>query len=528
MAIMSESTPEVPRTTKDLAMQFSSVDHARTSIAGTEDTVHVDGVGKSIYVAYEQLRNATEYTEDHLLLRSAIERFLRRTLPFFDEHDQKDGIGDELVSELTQAGYLPNDSIKKSLVKRLEQSILWYMAAFQRSKSMQGVSHEAAITWTVQMASVECENILIPRPREEIFMAFAYRHFLDAIKRHDFWEIDDGWIFRMTVFTASYRVLLRTDNATIRFWFIKMSGRDLRQAKDWVDLNLMVDAISSAPATQKMGRLIRKNGAALLILKNLLLSSPNPSTLLLNKSSLMVAVDAQIVDEYRSVRTKVYRGIIRSILFILLTKMLIGLLIEIPFDLVIAGSVAVIPLAINLIFPIAYMSLIGLSISLPGPENAIAIKKRIETILYTQKPLAYTIRSSKMSTSLRTTFNVLYGLMFLLFFALVSFVLIKLDYNIVHAAIFFLFVSTASFLGFRLAQNVRELVMIDRSEGVLNIVTEFLYTPFIRTGQWIAHKYSKLNVISLFLDIAIELPLKTLLRLMQQWLNFLRDKREEL
>ena len=47
--------------------------------------VHVAGVGGTISTAYEQLRNAAEYTEEHLLLQRTIRRFYKRNLSFFDK-----------------------------------------------------------------------------------------------------------------------------------------------------------------------------------------------------------------------------------------------------------------------------------------------------------------------------------------------------------------------------------------------------------------------------------------------------------
>ncbi len=47
--------------------------------------VHVAGVGKTLSTAYEQLRNAAEYTEEHLLLQRTIRRFFRRNLSFYDK-----------------------------------------------------------------------------------------------------------------------------------------------------------------------------------------------------------------------------------------------------------------------------------------------------------------------------------------------------------------------------------------------------------------------------------------------------------
>jgi len=42
------------------------------------DKVHVVGAGGLVTAAYEQLRNAAEYADEHLLLQKAIKRFYKR------------------------------------------------------------------------------------------------------------------------------------------------------------------------------------------------------------------------------------------------------------------------------------------------------------------------------------------------------------------------------------------------------------------------------------------------------------------
>src|SRR5437868_7311368 len=70
--------------------------------AGTP--LEIPETGKILSSAYEQLRNAAEYAEEHLLLQRAIKRFCKRNL-FLTRPNTK-GLGNELVVELVQAGYI--------------------------------------------------------------------------------------------------------------------------------------------------------------------------------------------------------------------------------------------------------------------------------------------------------------------------------------------------------------------------------------------------------------------------------------
>ena len=57
---------------------------------------------------------------------------------------------------------------------------------------------------------------------------------------------------------------------------------------------------------------------------------------------------------------------------------------------------------------------------------------------------------------------------------------------------------------------------------------DFLYMPFILLGQWVSEKYKKVNIVALALDTIIELPLKTVLRLIRQWAEFINEKKDEI
>ena len=75
---------------------------------------------------------------------------------------------------------------------------------------------------------------------------------------------------------------------------------------------------------------------------------------------------------------------------------------------------------------------------------------------------------------------------------------------------------------------IREVELLTKQQSILSILRDFFYLPFIAVGQWISSKYSRMNIIAFTLDMAIELPLKTILRLIRQWTRFLNEKHEEM
>jgi hypothetical protein len=113
-------------------------------------------------------------------------------------------------------------------------------------------------------------------------------------------------------------------------------------------------------------------------------------------------------------------------------------------------------------------------------------------------------------------------------FGLVAWLLWSFGFSLLHLVIFFTFLSTASFLGFRLSRMIREIEAVDAQQSGITLVRDFLYLPFVVVGRWISENYARVNVVALILDMVIELPLKTVLRLVQQWGNFISSKKDEL
>lgn len=57
----------------------------RQQILSQADKINVVGAGGMLTAAYEQLRNAAENTEEHLLLQNAIRRFFKQSFIVRDE-----------------------------------------------------------------------------------------------------------------------------------------------------------------------------------------------------------------------------------------------------------------------------------------------------------------------------------------------------------------------------------------------------------------------------------------------------------
>ncbi|HXH27364.1 MAG TPA: hypothetical protein VNG90_05705 [Candidatus Acidoferrum sp.] len=492
----------------------------------TGDKVHVTGIGSGIYKAYEKLRNAAEYGEQHLLLRAAIERFLRRMALVQSSSDK---LGNDLVTELTQAGYLPDGSIPVITVEHVDTYIQQYANLARSLEAMPEVPGTTARRWVLQVLSSSLEKLLVPNPRADVFIEFANRHYTAAIDRQDFPGASDQQ-FADCLYVAVHRALLKSDIAVVRYHVVARGAQGGFSASTFAALCRTVDEQFQSKLANQLTRLISRNGAPMRILREIIVSgSTDPAALLTNHPNLLMVVRSVAEQQYSAAQKRLLNGVARALAFIVISKVLIGLAIEVPYDLARSGTVAFLPLAVNLLFPALYMASARWEIVKPGIQNTEMLANYAERIVYqTNARLYYRVPRHTQSRRQQAIFNLIYGLLFVLSFGLVIYVLSLLHFTAVHIIIFFVFFSAVSFLRFRLLQAAKELELLDTRQSFIATVADLFYTPFVRLGMWLSDRYKQVNVMTIILDFAIELPLKTSLGLLGQWVSFARDKRDEL
>ncbi len=496
-----------------------------------KETIHVPTVGNTISTAYEQLRNASEYAEGDLLQQRAIRRYLKRVLSFHTKVSTTH-LADELVAELTQSEYLANDRTTKSDVKAISQNIKRYYDAYWEFAAREHnlVKRSAFQKWTLDVLAVRSEQILQSHIRQLLFAHFAVTYLHNKVDRKRLLKnrekISDQDM-PIVLYIAIHRALLKSDNATIRTALIDSYRQDIDDIQQFETFNNKLDELLEANTTVNAARVVSKNGAALRFIYSAFYRSDAPLTVQSLKSpeALEQNLHRHIEDEYNALDKKLDIGIIRSVVFLLITKGIVGFAIEVPYDILISGTILWMPFLVNLLFPALFIALTRLTLSRPVDRNTSAVISQTTTMLFGDAK-DIPIRVQKDSSSIG--FNTVYAFIFLIVFAGLTYLLYSIQFNIIQGIIFFIFLSTASFLAFRLSRQIHELEVVNTPQGTLSLLRDIIYMPFIAVGQQISYRYSQINIVAMVLDILIELPLKTILRLVRQWTQFLNDKKDEL
>lgn len=488
------------------------------------EKVNVVGAGGVLTAAYEQLRNAAENTEEHLLLQKAIRRFYRQLFITRDESLLVQS-GNELAVELTLAGYVPNDTLTSRQVAELSELARTYYGLYSELMKRRSVSIKHLTAWTLDVLAVEAEAIVSDHGKEQVFLEFAYSELSSMLRAEEIFghSVDN---FDAALYVAIHQTLLKSNEAMVRAALLRRYEVRLDDLETYQTVNKQLDELFEADVTDKLRHIVDRQGAPLRILRRMIEDYGDLDSLLTNRVNFLDKYEKQIEIEYGRVAKRINRAIVRSIIFLIITKFLIGIAIEVPYDYWAHGGIIWLPLIINLLFPPIYMFALKATHQLPGHANTQTLVDRIDTMLYGGQSLALETRSRRRGTS--AVFSTIYVVTSLFIFGALIYGLLLLNFSLVHIAIFFIFLSAASFLGFRLSRLIRELEVVRSAQNGMTFIRDQLYLPFVVVGQWMSDKYSKVNVVSIVLDMLIELPLKTVLRLVRQWGAFIDERKDQI
>ena len=537
------STPDSESGLSNFIEKFLSTFEKKLSVLKKdgEPTVQVSEVLGGLARLYERIRTTVEYKGEHVLRRNAIESILKR-LVWQEESVRTDvknrRVAESLLKELIWARYLPNNAVPKSIIDVVERTVDKYIYFLRNLDDLpSGISETKVRNWIWGVASSEIEDIVDPSYRE-LYVQLMYDWFIDTFN----WEEPglDEHDKQIQIYLAIHRAFTKSDDSIMRYHLL------LKEEPDWQnaersEINKFILKFSDIYSEIKRhlnftGRLalyrkIQRNAAAFDVFREIASKEKlKLRELINNKAKFEERVRNECDTKYKQMAKRVSTGIIRSIIYIFLTKVVFAMLIEIPYEVFMYGDVRYIPLAINMIIPPSMMWLIGFSIQVPGAKNTESIVTRLSSVLYKERDKVkqiFSLRKLKRNTVLSTLFGILYSFIFITVFGGITYVLTILNFSIFGILIFFMFLSLVMLFAFRVRFNASQLRVGSEDEGFLGHLTSYFTLPFLNFGFYLSRGLAKLNFFTILLDFLIEIPLKNIIEVFEEWTSFLREKKEE-
>lgn len=497
-----------------------------------ERKLQVNYVVSKVASWYEKLRNAMEYHEEEVILRASIERVLKRRLLLGGNAETT---AEPLVRELIWAGYLKDNEVPLSTVSTVEKTIDLYLKlrfeVLKEHRFDEGIMNE----WAYQLMSSSIEHILNPNHERQTIANFMFQ-----VLRDDVVLIDDEEQTRdAQVYIAIRKAYARDDIAFLRYHLFLQYFGDINHdnvtqiAKDFKTGYEEIVNQLKFKKRERIHAYVKKRTAVFLILEDLLRKYTGDIRDLAKKedelkSAIFTACDVR----YKGVANKVRTAIIRSVLFILLTKVIFAFLIEGTYERIVYGEILWFSLTLNIVIPPLLMIIVSFFIRTPGQDNSDKIFRFTKRLLFDEKPvlgdpLQLSTKQTKSQPFMSTVFAILWLLAFVVSFGGIAYILTQLDFNIVSQGMFLFFLAIVSFMTYRIAL-IAKTYSVGTKQTLLTPIVDFFFVPVVSVGQRLTQGISQVNIFIFLFDFIIDAPFKAVFAFSEQLFHFLHSKRDEL
>lgn len=498
-----------------------------------EPMISVSRTVSAAAVIYEAARNAVEFRADHLIRRAAIERILKRRLVTSSDGA---GIAESLIRELLWARYLENNRVPVRKEREVQKIIDKYVVFKDEVFKLEGIKEKAMVSqWILGVESCEIEECLKPSPAREALNSFVFRILKERILIP---EEKDQKTHDIQVYLATQRSFASSDDAILRFrlfisflpeWINLSSSEALDVAPKFLSIYQEIEQQLYHPLSDRLRRHIAKEVAPFNVIRDLANEYPLEFANLLNDEILLEKKCRLIlIQRYQETASRLQRAAVRSIIYIFLTKMVLAFIVEMPYDYL-TKNANYLALIINTLFPPALMFAVTSAIHIPGEENTVKILSKIKEYLYqsVSNKTTLEVQVSSRKPMLTMFFTLFYLLTYLLMFGGTIYFLRQLHFNIVSQGIFLFFLSIVSFFGYRVRRLTKDYEYAER-ERAFGPIIDFLFLPILRVGQWLSKELQQINVLIFVFDFIIEAPFKAFFYVIEEWISFVKIKREEI
>lgn len=501
-------------------------------VQNTKSGIKVNPLISEVAAWYEKVRNAMEYREEEVILRAAIERIMRRRLILGGSGKL---VAEPLLRELIWARYFPEESIPDSVIEGVASTIDRYLKLRSLVQRSYKIKEKDLNTWIYQLMSADVAGTLSHNQSKEVMTNYLFYMFRDNI------SIDGASeeVRDAQVYIGLRRAFAKDDLAFLRFYlfnqyFSELTDENVEQvAQRFGEGYIEIELELHHPISRKIFTYIKRQLPPFLILEDVLLEeSQDLVKVFENRELLREKIIIKCKKNYGRIRSKMNRAIIRSVIFILLTKAFLALAIEGTYDNLVYGRIIWSSLFLNISIPPFLIIVASLFVKKPDQENSVKIVKRIESLLFDEKPAfampaIFSLDNKRRAGISDAVFDVFWFVATFSSFGLVIYLLSVMRFNIVSQGIFIFFLAIVFFLIYRIYQIAHTYTISDK-QNFLTPIIDFLFLPVAQVGRYLTEGFAQINIFLFILDFVIETPFKGLFAFFEQWFFFLHTKREYL
>lgn len=513
-----------------------------------EPMIQVNEVIGYLAFIYDKARNVVEFAEEHVLRKNTVKRVLKRKL--IESRDSYE-IAGGLLRELVRYRHLENNSVPESKIIRVGEIVARYRAArdiVNRTMPIEAARDVRRLLLDTTVA--EIDDTVVSKQFEYAFVNFGYTVLNPRISVTG---VDENFK-SIQVFIAALKSFVKLDDEMLRYhlmgvlypqWFSYTDDLPPDFAHEIQDVQMAVDAHLKYKLRRRILNNVHKYSAYFVMLRDALLSDKQKFLDLVNnpapkhqnpfekKPETLDGFLSKIIHgRYNMIRSRLITRSIRAFFYVLATKVIVSLVVEIPGDLFLEGHINYFTLGINLIFPLVLILLLSFTIQMPKLDNTRKLIDGIKFLVY-QDSESEAFADEKIvqvaqSSVTNAIFMTLYALLSAGIYGLIIRQLFVLDFNIISGFIFLLLTSVICYFAVLIRQPIKQLRVVKQRENVFMFFLNLLSLPILQVGRWLSENVSKINVFIYIFDFLIEAPFQIIIEVFENWVEYLRGKREEI
>jgi len=515
--------------------------------------IHVDEIASKIAYFYERIRKITDWKEENILRRNAIERILKRSLISeiskfnFIFKSNINEIAEPLVLELIRGGHLPNDEIPREKIEEVDKVLKKYIylirnAPFNSTNSSFVLKKKVNFfDWLLSIAACEIEETLSFPVKENALIEAMTLLMNERIRFVPTNAISENDKFVQT-YIAVHRTLFDLDEAIIAYHLLK------HQYPSWsnpseeflkkITENIFtvwetIDNILHHHFSKEFFNICEKTDTVFTILSDILGSFKNEPEKIVPILSDKENFKKQVVKYYNqrltTLKSRLFKLAIFSTLSVFVSNWFSFFVVEVPLAHFFYQGFSLSAAIFDFVVPSIVMFVLVAIIRPPSSSNLNRVLGLSYSFVYSnEEKEIYEIKFKKKRRPITSFIIALFYLIaFLVSFGAVAYFFYLVKIPPTSVILDTIGIALNVFAALVIRNKAREITVEEKTsfgEFFLDIIS----LPIAETGSWLASKWREYNVVAVFFNVIVETPFISFIEFIESWRGFLKERKADI
>ena len=510
--------------------------------------IHVDEIASRLAKFYEKIRKIIDWKDDNALRRGAIERILKRIVfPKLNRVSslEAEKLAETITVELIRGGHLPNNTIPREKLSTLSGAIEKYIYFLKHASNHFKPNEIKDKTnfndLIMEIAACEIEELLVNPIKEYGIITAAAKSLDQRISILPTKTISPEEKQKQA-YIAAARAIYGLDDKFLIYQLLKKQYPDWQQpsqelketiARELPETLKKLDQEINQPISKKFNLVAERVDTVFVLLDDVLETlkdQPEKITQTLkDKTEFTRLISEAYEKRNQTLKTRLLHSAIFSTLSVFLSNWFTFFVVEVPLAKLFYEGFSLTAAIVDFLIPTAIMFFLVIIIRPPKEDNfQKAISTTLGFVYQNEKQEQYQIQiSQKRFSFFKMIMTIIYGLSTILSFGGIAYIfyIAKLP---ITSVIFDTFTIALTVFAAVAIKNKSKELSIDERTSIQDFLLDIITVPVAKVGSVLAKKWKEYNIISTFFNFVIETPLALTLDFIQDWSEYIKEKRAEL